>query len=461
MMRLITLSRYLRFKPFDESTEEGVRSERYRRALWTMLANIFSRGASMLVMVLAISLTIPYLGEERFGVWMTVASLAGLLMFLDLGIGNALTNRIAQVNSEGDSAQVARVISGGLFFLFVISLAVMMVLVLLASVMPWERLVKVENPDLWSELQKASISFSIIFSISLFFGGVHRVFAGLQRAYESHIAAAIASLISLALLWLGAEREFGIVLLLWITLGCQQLSGAILLLRLRSQKLFGIKEGVLFMSSERASLIKVGGLFFVLQLAAIIYVGMDALLISSILGAAHVAVYVVAQRLFQFVSIPLSIMNAPLWAAYADAHARGDGVFIINTFKRSFIVTGLLALVFGGMVLLFSDYIVNLWTGGGVDVPFSLVGVFFFVMTVEALGYALSMMLNGCGIIREQVFFALMMVFFGVALKVYGLIFYGVEGMLWAWGLVYFLCVVFFYGVLWRRNILNIVTCSV
>jgi O-antigen/teichoic acid export membrane protein len=426
-----------------------------------MLANVLSRGASMLVMVLAVNLTIPYLGDERFGAWMTVASLAGLLMFLDLGIGNALTNRIAKINGEGNSRGVAKVISGGLVFLFLISLVVMMVLVFLAGILPWEKLVKVEDPTLWGELRRASISFSIIFAIGLFFGGVHRVFAGLQRAYEAHLATAVASIMSLALLWLGAEREFGIVPLLWVTLGCQQVSGVVLLARLWCQKLFSVKNGFLFMSSEKSLLIKVGGLFFVLQLAAIVYVGMDAILISSVLGAAHVAVYVVTQRLFQLVSIPLSIMNAPLWAAYADAYARGDGLFIVQTFKRSFIVTGVVALLLGGFFFVFNEQVIRLWTRGEVDVSFSLVGVFFLVMVVEALGYALSMVLNGCGVIREQVFFALIMVFLGVTLKICGLLLYGIEGMLWAWVLVYSFCVVFLYGFLWRRRILDVMTCSV
>ncbi|MDP3759115.1 MAG: hypothetical protein Q8R01_01205 [Ramlibacter sp.] len=51
-----------------------------------MAANVLSLGVALVVMVLTVGLTIPYLGAERFGVWMTIASFVG--MFSDLISGN-------------------------------------------------------------------------------------------------------------------------------------------------------------------------------------------------------------------------------------------------------------------------------------------------------------------------------------------------------------------------------------
>lgn len=100
IVNIISLRRYLTFKPFETATEQGRSDERYRLAALTITANIFSRGMAMLVMVLSVTLTIPYLGAERFGVWMTIASFAGMLSFLDLGVGNALTNRVSYVEAK-------------------------------------------------------------------------------------------------------------------------------------------------------------------------------------------------------------------------------------------------------------------------------------------------------------------------------------------------------------------------
>ena len=107
-MSLSGLYKYLRLRPFDQSTESGRNSERYRLALWSVIANVGSKGIAMAVMVLSVSMTLPYLGAERFGVWMTIASLVGMLVFLDLGVGNALINTVVAAAAKAQAAEAAR-----------------------------------------------------------------------------------------------------------------------------------------------------------------------------------------------------------------------------------------------------------------------------------------------------------------------------------------------------------------
>ena len=117
-MNLFKLVKYLRFKPFDVSTEVGRGQERYRLALWSFIANILSKLMALAVMLLSIRWTLPYLGAERFGVWMTVASFTTMLVVLDLGIGNALINHSAHAAAEDNPEKLKKTISGSLGFLF-------------------------------------------------------------------------------------------------------------------------------------------------------------------------------------------------------------------------------------------------------------------------------------------------------------------------------------------------------
>ena len=73
-MKLWAAGRYLRLSAFDSSTEQGRSAERYRMAAWSVVANVLSKGMSLTVIVMSVSLTLPYLGAERFGVWMTISS---------------------------------------------------------------------------------------------------------------------------------------------------------------------------------------------------------------------------------------------------------------------------------------------------------------------------------------------------------------------------------------------------
>ena len=86
-LSFVAALRYVRLTPFDVQTEQGRRDERYRVALLSILANVLSRVVGVVLTLLSVSLTLPYLGVERFGIWMTVASFAAMLTFLDLGGG--------------------------------------------------------------------------------------------------------------------------------------------------------------------------------------------------------------------------------------------------------------------------------------------------------------------------------------------------------------------------------------
>lgn len=455
MKNFLNVLHYWRLAPFDTSTEQGRIAERYRLMMWAVVTNVMSRGAAMLVIVLAVNLTIPYLGVERFGVWMAIISMASMLTFLDMGVGNALTNRVAQVASLDDMKALRSAISGGLCFLLVVALCVGLLLVTLAAILPWEKIIKVEDKSIVSEIKNACIVFSVLFSVGLFSNGVQRVFFGLQRAYEANIAIFLGAVSSMVALFLVAESQLGVVSLLIATLGVQQAVTFILLLRLKQLSLLACIDGILSFSIEKSTLIKVGGLFFILQLGAIVSTGMDGLLISSTLGSAQVAIYALVQRLYQFVSVPIYVLNAPLWSVYADAHVRGEGRFIIRTLRRSLIVSAAIALGGGSLLALFSPQIFAVWTKGMMQVPMVIVVVYFGLMVFESVGNSLAMMLNGCSIVKEQVVVILFLMVFGLGAKIAGLYYDGIQGMLLGWLLLYSFSLVFFYGFLWRRRIVD------
>ena len=450
--------RYLRLRPFDISTEAGRSDERYRLVLWSIAASLFSKGLALLVMLLSVSWTLPYLGAERFGAWMTIASFVSMLIFLDLGIGNALTNHVA--DAHANAAAIANPgllsdrISGGLGLVFIVGVFASLLLSALVAVLPWARIIKVQDPLVQREIADALFLFAVLFGLSLFSNGVHRVFAGLQRSFEAHVAAAIGSLFSILTLAAAAENHADVATLLLSTLGWQSASSVLLLFLLikrRQLRLRGIGAAI---QASKAPLLKTGGLFFVLQIGTMVGWGADSVIIASTLGAAQVAIYSVAQRLFQLVSIPLSIANAPLWSAYANANACNDRQFIRTTFITNIVITASAA-IFGCFVLLaFGQVIVMWWTKDALAVPIALLVVFAVWTVLETLGNALAMMLNGCSIVREQVVTVVVLTVLALPAKLVFVNLFGVEGMIAVYIILYCAVVLIFYGFIFRSNII-------
>lgn len=451
-MNILAARRYVRFTPFDTSTEQGRGDERYRLAMISILTNVLSRSLGMIVMILSVRLTVPYLGVERFGIWMTVSSFAGLLSFLDLGVGNALTNHVAKRAAEDNPSLLRQTISGGLTFLALVGALMGIGLWCVAAYLPWSTFIKVTQPELLIEARSAAMCFALLFGISIFTTGLQRIFAGLQKAYVSHMVAALGSLTAGIGIWLAATAHADISTLLIVMLGSQSAVSFILFWILIHRKQLCFKNIVHSTKLEIPHLYHTGWLFFVLQIGTMVGWGADSLIISGTLGATQVAVYSITQRLFQFVSQPLALINAPLWSAYADAHARDEKIFISKTLRKSMLLTMMGSILVGLFILVFSSELIVLWTRSEITVPTKFVFIFFVWTTLEALGNAFAMFLNGCNVIRPQVVTVVVLTCIALPTKIYFVNKYGISGMLLSYTVVYFSIVVFMYGIVYRNK---------
>ena len=412
----------------------------------------------MAVMVLSVSLTIPYLGAQRFGVWMTVASFATMLSLLGLGVGNALVNHVASRYASQDPVLLRRAVTGGLGFLMLIGLIVGSALFLLATFLPWAALIKAEDPFLLVEARDAARLFAVLFGVSLLTTGIQSVFAGLQRNFEVHLASTLGSLASLVALALAAHVRAGVPTLLAGTFGIPLLTTLSLLGLLARRDLFSRHDIKLAVTKEASGLLRIGGLFFVLQLGGMIGWGADALIISSALGPAQVALYSIGQRLFQFLTQPLAMVNGPLWGAYADAKAKGDVGFIRHTLKLS--MFGTLGVSLAGALILFlsSQPLLHYWTAGAVQAPVALMGAMALWAVLESCGAAFAMFLNGVHVIRQQVVVVALFCVLVLPLKIVGIQQVGLIAIPLAAVLIYAATHLYFYGLVYYSGIRAIVT---
>jgi O-antigen/teichoic acid export membrane protein len=372
---------------------------------------------------------------------------------MDLGVGNALANRVSYASAIGSIARIQRVVSGGLAFLFALGVLISLGLYLLLVFLPTEELIGRVVPGNEDEVFLSLKTLVSLFGLTVVAGGAHRVFGGLQRGHEAHLMSLVSSSIALLMIFIAADLQASIPVLLAITLGSQVFSGFCLFLILFQRKIFVFRMAIGSAILYRHYLIKVGGGFLALQIAWGIASGLDNLLVMITQGAGEAAVFSIAQRLFQFVTLPLMVMNAPLWAAYADASVRSDHKFILKTFKRSMKLTALLSFIGGGFFLLAGIPLANWWTGDVVRLSSDLLWMFFLLTIVESLSNALAVMLNGCGVILEQVITVTMLTVLALIVKPLVLTFWGVEEMLASYIFLYSVILIVMYCIVFRARL--------
>jgi len=452
-LKFLSLLSVLRTNSFDVKTESGRHLERYRLAALSMAANLLSKAAAIVLILLSVSLTVDYLSLERFGIWMIALSFITILSFLDLGIGNALTNHVAQRSAEDSKTILRNTISGGLALLSVIGAAIGLILLAISSLMPWEIFFQNRESELSNEVRSTALCFSFLFGLTIFTSGLQRVFSGMQLSFIAHLVSAFAALLSCLALWLAAHFHQNIETLLLAVLGTQTLVNLMLLPILWRKGLFSLISIGSNLKCEFPFLYKNAGFFLILQLGVIAGWGADNIIISSILGVAQVAVFAIVQRLFQFVAQPFSMINSPLWGAYADADARGDKSFIRKTLKRSLLFTFFGTVILAVILYIVHGWIIKKWTHGEIMVPYELIIACGIWTVLEATGNAFAMFLNGAGIVKRQMIVVCTFIALVLPLKFVLTDLLGLIGIPIAAILAYVVINAYFYGFLFFPDI--------
>jgi O-antigen/teichoic acid export membrane protein len=452
---MTTALRCLRLTGFDTSTLEGRNAERYRRAAWASLSNAGSRIVSMLLVVMSVHLTVPYLGTTRFGVWATFASMAAMLSLLDLGIGNALVNRVAQAAAHGERHELQRVVSGGSGLLAITGFFAAALLSIGAYAVPWERVFKLTDARTIDETRTAAVVFAVCFGINLFSTGLMRVLAGQQRMHAANVVTGIAAALACGTLWFAADKQAGVPWLIALTFGLQSVVSLLAGVLLHRDGLW-LRRGLgSAIQQEWRYLLNTGSLFMLLQLGTMVGWASDSLILASLKGASEVAIYAVAVRLFQFASQPFAVINAPLWGAYADAFARRDLSFVRSTLKRSLALTLVGSCVASGILLIVAPTLIPAWTQRSLAVPGLLLLTLAVWTVLDSTGNAFGMYLNGCGIVRQQVWVVTAFCCVVLPMKFWLGGMWGAEGIVVATIVAYFVVVAGTYGVFLRAQVLR------
>lgn len=392
-------------------------SNRVQRHLLTVVTNVTARGIGLAVFIASLHIALPYLGPVRFGVFAAVAGLASALTFMDLGIGNGLVTRAAQLNASGEHDELRRLSTTAITVLLAIALIVFAVGAALALAGPVHWIARGMPERLIPETRQMLLVFAIILAVSIPANAASRILFGLQRGYVANAVSSLVGLVSLGAIATLPRFGHGMPVLLLASCGVEPFAGAVLLVGLWASGHFA-RRGFSLRSAEVKSLMRESRDFATLQIGGLAGAGGDSLIVSSLLGSIAVAQYSVAQRIFMLISMPLHILNAPLWAAYADADARGDKTFIRRALIVSMAGTTLSASIAGILVSLWGDTVVNVLTDRTIHVPRSLLVAFSAWTVVDTAGMAFAMYMNGRGFVRPQVLVLFPFVGASITLKV-------------------------------------------
>jgi O-antigen/teichoic acid export membrane protein len=371
---------------------------------------------------------------------MTISSLQTFLVFADLGIGNGLLNAVAEANGKDDTDAIRQYIDSGMLLLGLISGLILLTLTSSYQLFQFGQFFNLHSALALSEVRPAIAVFVVCFALDISFGLVHRVQLGLQLGFLSNLWQIAGSLLALTGVLIVIHWRGSLPVLVLAFCGAPLLAklvnGCFFFGRIQRDLLPTFK---LASWSATRKIGRLAFLFFVLQMAVGLAYQSDNLIITHVLGPEAVTQYAVPQKLFSLISLGIATIIGPLWPAYSEAIARGDGHWVKRTLVRSLIGAVSLASLMAATFVVLGPKLIHLWVGNKVHPSFALLIGLGCWIVVEAGGNAIAMFLNGASIVKAQVVITSIFAICALVVKISVVHQWGIDAVPWATVICYVL----------------------
>ena len=402
-------------------TESQRSVERNRRAIAGAVVGLVVRGSSFVLVLITVPLTLDYLGPARFGLWMTIASVASLLSATDLGIGNGVLNNVSHAFGRNDEGAARIAHTSGLIVLSGLAVFFGFLFLLAYPYVPWASLYNVANDPMGAtEAGPATAAFIATFLLGMPLSLAAQARSAFQETFVQGAFTALANVTTIFLLFIAISARAALPgLVVALTIG-PVMAGAVntfILLRIQRPWLAPRRSEV----SMRAirTVMSVSFAFMALQIAYVIGFSLDRLIAAQIVGPVGVAEYSIVHRLFAIPTGLAAIALVPLWPAYREAIARADIGWVRLTMKRSLFFILATTVPVALVLTLAGPLVVRVWTQEGLTPSMSLYPALGAFTIALALANVFQMFLNGAQAMRFQIATMALMALVNLVVSIY------------------------------------------
>lgn len=377
--------------------------ERSVKAKKNILGSFFIKGASILISLIMVPLTIDYVNPSRYGIWLTLSSIVGWFAFFDIGLTQGLRNKFAEAMAFNDFKQAKIYVSTTYAALILIFVTVWLVFLIVNSYLDWTSILKVDN-SMVSELSILVVIIFTYFCLQFILKTITSILTADQQPAKASFIELIGQLMSLVSIVLLVTFTEGSL----INLGLALCISPVLVLIVANYLLFNGKykkfkptlSSVDFKFTR--GLFQLGGKFFIIQIAAIVQYESANIIIARNFTTTDVTAFNIVYKYFGIINMAFTIFLTPFWSASTEAFLNKDFQWIKNSIKKYNLLNILLCLV-GAVMLYFAQDIYDLWLGKGtiqIDFELSLWGFLFFTLFIFGSKYV--SFLNGISALRIQ-----------------------------------------------------------
>jgi O-antigen/teichoic acid export membrane protein len=394
---------------FGKGQAVGDAQRRYVRIIRGIFTGLAGRAVAVIVSFISVPLTVRYLGAERYGAWVTISAFMAWVALADLGLSNSLTNAVSEGYAKGHRNLMQDYIAAAFWSLAGVALLLGLIFFSVWGSLSWDQIFNVQTAQARAEVGPAVAIAFALFILNLPFSIISRIYGAHQEVAAANGWAAAGNILGLAALVAVTQFKGGLVSLVIAV------SGTVLLVNVISAVwVFGCSKPWLFPRLVRVTwpavrkLSSLGGMFFVVQVAALVLFQTDNLIIAHYLGAAAVTPYSVTWRLFTYTSLFQILASPSFWPAYAEALSRGDRSWVRRSFRLNFRITVVSTAALALPLVLFGSWFIDKWAGRAAVPPYALLPWMGIWSVIYAAMSTQSCLLASAGRLKAQMIYSIL-----------------------------------------------------
>lgn len=367
----------------------------------------FLKIVGLLTSLVIVPITINYLNNEVYGIWMTITSILYWITTFDIGLGNGMRNYLAEALATNDTKLGKKYISTTMLLLSLIALSMAIVLLYPLITINFNSFFNT-NAIAGNELRMAVV-IAVGFTLMNFvLKNIGMIFVAMQKYAINDLLSISGNVIALILIYILTKVTTGnlvLVALAYTMTSCVAFLLAAIPLFWKHPEL---KPSLRFFDKSLGKKIVGKGFgFFVIQISSCLVIfGAANFFITQSCGPAAVTTYNIAYKFFNLLVIAYTIILAPMWNAYTDAYVKGDMQWIKATFNKA-LKFWVLSICGGLGMLLICNLFYKLWIGNMVNVPLSVSASTLIYVCFFNLNNCATYLINGLNKIFVQIIISL------------------------------------------------------
>lgn len=370
-----------------------------RNIIYSFLLKFLSVGLSFILL----PLTVHYLTEVEYGVWVTLFTVMNWVNFLDMGLGLGLRNKLAEAVSKNNLNEIRTYLSTGVFAMIgmgSILLIVFLIGIQLVNMQSVFNTKEISEQDLYISTLFTGIFVILAFTLSI----INQVYYAYQKAAVTGAIQIVHNLVMLLVVYYLTLQPTHKLFYFVLSFGIAVILSRISFIFTFFYKNINILPALKYIQlNSLKNICNLGIKFFIIQLTCIILFSSSNILITQCLGPEYVRSYDVVFKVFSIITMAHGLILSPLWSAYTDAYVKRDFKWLKNTIKKMIYL--MMPIILCVLVILWQiDFIITFWLRTKINIPEYLpicMGTYVIVLCWDNIW---AYFVNGVGQITIQLY---------------------------------------------------------